>query len=351
MSKIISVFSHKGGVGKTTFIYNVAFKLASCNKRVLLIDADAQMNLTSSVFGKFLDIDYSKETKSGIDKGISWEEFLITYRNFVDHFSLNDESKPIFKSKLDDKVSLISSSLTIDTSVLEWTDIVLGSRIENSQMRDPRLVNFQKKLSDLKTNYDYIFIDMAPSASNILNAMLVCSSDYFLVPVFPNFFSLQAVNNLADIFDTWISIFKKHSRTGNYSGFDIKTKFLGLILNRSSGFGKNSKNQNKYTKATKEWTENINNRLSIFIKKHAENTITLENFRNIFTNSNPWVIENVVNMPNDLDRKASDKHKPFLLLTSADHPQLNDENNSHRKAFDKIKDAYSYMIESFEKID
>jgi chromosome partitioning protein len=54
MSKIISVFSHKGGVGKTTFIYNIAFELAERNKKVLLIDADSQMNLTSSIFGKFL---------------------------------------------------------------------------------------------------------------------------------------------------------------------------------------------------------------------------------------------------------------------------------------------------------
>jgi cellulose biosynthesis protein BcsQ len=350
MSKIISVFSHKGGVGKTTFIYNIAFELAERNKKVLLIDADSQMNLTSSIFGKFLDVDYSKEKQTKNNDDISWDVFLSTYRNFVDYFSLNDESKPLFKSKLNSNVHLISSSLSIDTSVLEWTDIVLGSRIENSQMRDPRLLNFQDKLLKLKNDYDYIFIDMAPSASNIINAMLVCSSDYFIVPVFPNFFSLQAVNNLADIFETWKGIFKKHSKTGNYRGFDIRVKFLGLILNRSAGFA-NKRNQNKYTKATREWTEKINERLSIFIDNNEKNAITAELFHNFFEQSIKWVIENVVNIPNDLDKAASKNHKPFLSLTTKDHNNLSLENNSHKKAFDKIKLSYKYIIDSFEKFN
>ena len=102
MGKIISVFSHKGGVGKTRFVYNMAFELASRGKMVLLIDADSQMNLTSAVFGKFLDIDYSKEKKqkANSEKDLSWEEFLAQYRNFVDHFSLNDEKKIYLKAHL-----------------------------------------------------------------------------------------------------------------------------------------------------------------------------------------------------------------------------------------------------------
>ena len=125
---------------------------------------------------------------------------------------------------------------------------------------------------------------------------------------------------------------------------------LGLILNRSSGFGKDSKNQNKYTKATKEWTNSINSRLSIFIDNHEKNTITLPEFSDIFQKSTPWVIANIVNMPPALDKTASDNHKPFLWLTPNDYAQLNDEENSHRKAFDKIKESYSYIIESLERL-
>jgi len=55
MGKIITFFNHKGGVGKTTLAYNVAWGLSSVGKRVLMIDADSQCNLTEvTVEDKFL---------------------------------------------------------------------------------------------------------------------------------------------------------------------------------------------------------------------------------------------------------------------------------------------------------
>src|SRR5258706_15578733 len=43
----ISIFNHKGGVGKTTLTMNLASTLALLGKRVLLVDSDPQCNLTS----------------------------------------------------------------------------------------------------------------------------------------------------------------------------------------------------------------------------------------------------------------------------------------------------------------
>ena len=43
----ISIFNHKGGVGKTTLTINIAAALASLGKRVLIVDSDPQCNSTS----------------------------------------------------------------------------------------------------------------------------------------------------------------------------------------------------------------------------------------------------------------------------------------------------------------
>lgn len=44
--KKIAIFNHKGGVSKTTTAFNVGWKLASKGKKVLLVDADSQCNLS-----------------------------------------------------------------------------------------------------------------------------------------------------------------------------------------------------------------------------------------------------------------------------------------------------------------
>ena len=76
MGKIISVFSHKGGVGKTTLVHNLGFLLANKGKKVLLIDADSQMNLTSAVAG------FSTETRYK-DDNARWKEFLNKHTNIA----------------------------------------------------------------------------------------------------------------------------------------------------------------------------------------------------------------------------------------------------------------------------
>jgi cellulose biosynthesis protein BcsQ len=46
---LISLFNHKGGVSKTTTAFNLGWAMADRGKRVLIVDADPQCNLTGTV--------------------------------------------------------------------------------------------------------------------------------------------------------------------------------------------------------------------------------------------------------------------------------------------------------------
>ena len=80
MGKIITFFNHKGGVGKTTLVHNLGFILADRGYKVLLIDADPQMNLTAAMYGLSTSVEYSTDEGSkwsdNVQKYISLSEYL-----------------------------------------------------------------------------------------------------------------------------------------------------------------------------------------------------------------------------------------------------------------------------------
>lgn len=64
MKKIV-LFNHKGGVSKTTTTFNLGWMFAEKGKKVLLVDADPQCNLTSLFLGDSFDEYYENEDTKG----------------------------------------------------------------------------------------------------------------------------------------------------------------------------------------------------------------------------------------------------------------------------------------------
>ena len=81
MTKTLAFFNNKGGVSKTTTCFNVGWMLAEMGKKVIIVDADPQCNLTGMV------LDLSQEGSLG--------EF---YNNNPTR-NIKDALKPAFESR------------------------------------------------------------------------------------------------------------------------------------------------------------------------------------------------------------------------------------------------------------
>jgi chromosome partitioning protein len=367
MGKIISVFSHKGGVGKTTFVHNLGYQLAKEGKKVILIDADPQTNLTSAVFGKSVDIDYNKEREVGKKNNLTeeqidanfvkkvdelrnvWQNFFDEYRNLYEHFTSRanevEHKKPLYTKEYNIKdgrqkktftLDLVAGTVLLAEAEREWYDII---NVPVRGTRDRRPYLFRKSIEDFTKHYDFILIDTPPSSSSIISAMCVSNSDYFISPVVPNFFSFQSISNLQNIIQSWTEILKPHSDDGyQQRGLRLESKFLGVIVNRSK---KRVIGANQYTQMTTTWSKLINDNLGKFLSYAQPNrAVTKEQFNGIFgKSSEPFIIDHIAQFPDRVVQNCDRAGVPMLCAEQAS--TMSKEN---KDTFKLIKKSYEDIV-------
>lgn len=188
--KSVAIFNNKGGVGKTTFLCNLAAILAlEAKHRILVIDADPQCNATQYMF--------SDRDLSSIYDG--------------DDFTLLDVVKPLalgkgFFKELEPKRSNSfgldvipgdpGMSLEEDRLATDWVQATGGD------IRGLRTTFLFSDLLSRCDKYDFVFFDMGPSLGSINRAVLI-AADFFVTPMSTDIFSLRAVDNISKSLTAW----------------------------------------------------------------------------------------------------------------------------------------------------
>ncbi len=229
MAKQIALFNHKGGVGKTTTTFNLGWMLANKGKKVIIVDCDPQCNLTGMVLGfkdakRFASM-YGSNGVTNIREGLAPAfESRPAPIEAVNCESIDGQSN---MHLLPGHIGLAEYEVPLGIAQELSGSLVTLQNLPGS------LHYLFSKTAD-KYNADFILVDMSPSLGPI-NQNLLTTSDYFIVPMFPDYFSAMATESLASILPKWSAWAKQGKKSPTlrdaiYPFPDKHPKFLGTII-------------------------------------------------------------------------------------------------------------------------
>lgn len=189
MAQTIAISNHKGGVGKTTTAINIGAGLARKGNKVLLVDLDAQANLTGS-----LHVEDTTANVYELLKGTA-------------------QAQPV---AVTDNLHVIPAVLDLATAEMELTT-AMGREYLLKEVLEP-----------LQDAYDYIIIDTAPSLGLLaINAFTAANS--VIIPMQAEFLALAGIVRLTEVIT---NVQKRINPTLEIGGVIITQYDNRKVLNR-----------------------------------------------------------------------------------------------------------------------
>ena len=226
--KQIAFFNHKGGVSKTTSVFHIGWKLASIGKKVVLVDCDPQCNLTGLV------LEYSHTEEYPFEKkGIAL--------NIRDGLAPAFEARPVPLSPVQLQSVKGCNGLYVlpgHVGLAEYeSQLSIAHDLSGSLVALQNIPGSIRWLIDLTANSiaaDYVLVDMSPSLGAI-NQNLFTTSDAFVIPMAPDFFSAMALRSLARVVPKWTAWSTRAAtqsslQESSYPWPDKTPKYLGSIV-------------------------------------------------------------------------------------------------------------------------
>lgn len=320
MAKVISLFNHKGGVSKTTTTFHLGWKLARLGKKVLIVDADPQCNLTGLTLG--LE-DYGSlfafyDSKQNTD----------IFSSLAPVFALQNpnSASPVGKTPIartsNPDLFILAGNIQfseIDTQIA--TALTSSSTIPVLRQFVSAFNNLIRKAA-LDNSVDIVLVDMSPSVS-ATNHCILMSSDYFIIPISPDFYCYQAMDSLSNVFPRWVKEITSFKDGATNSLPVANPKMLGFISQNYRIYTVGEEDdtaQKSMSKAYVEWLEKIKSIVSqklVPTLNSIDMIVSEKTFKDNVVYDEPYHLAGVQNFSGliPVSQKLS---KPIFELTDID---------------------------------
>lgn len=190
--KVVAFFNNKGGVGKTSLVYHLAWMYADLGRRVVAADLDPQANLTALFF--------DEEKLEGLwPDDAAGRTVLGALKPLVDGTgALGEPTVHAFGD-----VGLVAGDLNLSTFEDE-----LGGAWPGCGDGKARAFRIVAAFSDVLRRAaalhgaELVLVDVGPSLG-ALNRSALLAADHVVVPLAPDLFSLKGLRNLGARLATW----------------------------------------------------------------------------------------------------------------------------------------------------
>jgi cellulose biosynthesis protein BcsQ len=207
----VAVFNNKGGVGKTSLVYHLAWMYAELGSNVLVADLDPQANLTSM----FLDDDAMERlwTENGSD-GTIYSSLLPLLEG------IGDVAAPSVHRPAPG-IGLVAGDMLLsgaeDELSSQWPDCMDGK---------PRAFRVLSALSRAISKAagqiaaDLILVDVGPNLG-ALNRAALLAADHVVVPLAPDLYSIQGLRNLGPTLRRWRQQWVSRKEQNQVAGLEL----------------------------------------------------------------------------------------------------------------------------------
>ncbi len=294
---ILTFFNNKSGVGKTSLVYHLSWMFAELDKKVLAMDLDPQANLTAALLDEDKLIDLWENNKG----------YQTIYRCVQPLTAVGDLQIPELTS-IDDNLHLIPGDLALagfeETLSNEW-----HNSMGDSQLHRPFriLTSFWQiaQLSAKEIDADLILADVGPNLGAINRSALI-ASDFVVIPLAADLFSLQGLKNLGPTLLLWRKLWEKRLENWVKPDFDLPK---GNMLPIGYLVQQHSVRLDRPVQAYNRWVKLIPNVYRKHILHESEGEYTKEN--------DPRCLATIKHY-RSLMAMAQETRKPVFKLTSAD---------------------------------